>query len=222
MDALKEYSIPDTRRKILELLKKDGPKTTADLSKSLNITAMGVRQQLNMLERDGLVEYRVEQKRLGRPSHLFLLTELGDELFPRTYPQFANSLLETLRFLEGEKGIKRLFEKRTALLERQYQERLNHRDLEHRVSELARIRTEEGYMAEWSKQDKNTFLLRENNCAICQIARKCIQACDYELKLFQKALPDAEITRETHILNGDRNCTYRIRQIKGSRAKKKV
>lgn len=67
-------------------------------------------------------------------------------------------------------------------------------------------------MADWQKINKNTFRLREKNCAICQIASQCTQACTFELDLFRKVLPNTDITRETHILQGDRNCTYLIRK----------
>jgi predicted ArsR family transcriptional regulator len=204
--------LPDTRRRILEYLKQEGPLTAEALGKLLNITSMGARQQLHALERDGLVKHQIKQKDMGRPGYYFALTSLGDELFPRTYPQMANSLLETVRMLDGEKGIERLFRKRTENLASQYRARMANKNLEEKVKELAAIRSEEGYMADCQKINKNTFRLREKNCAICQVASQCNQACTFELDLFRKVLPDTEITRETHILQGDRNCTYLIRK----------
>lgn len=204
--------LPDTRRRILECLKQEGLLTAEALGKLLNITSMGARQQLHALERDGLVEHKIKQKEIGRPGYYYGLTSVGDELFPRTYPQMANSLLETVRILDGEKGIERLFKKRTDLLAGQYRKRMANKNLKEQVKELAAIRSEEGYMADWKKINKNTFQLREKNCAICQIASHCMQACNFELDLFSKVLPNTEITRETHILQGDRNCTYLIHQ----------
>ena len=80
-------------------------------------------------------------------------------MFPRTYPQMANSLLETVRMLDGEKGIDRLFRKRTETLAAQYRSRMANKNLEEKVKELAAIRSEEGYMADWQKINKNTFRL---------------------------------------------------------------
>jgi DeoR family transcriptional regulator, suf operon transcriptional repressor len=219
MQTVPKLLLQDTRRKILDLLKKKGPQTVQALSRTLGITSMGVRQQLNALERDGLIQYRVEARGLGRPGYVYMLTGLGDELFPRTYPQFAGSVLETVKLLDGEEGIERIFAKRTDLVQEQYEKRLAGKDLERQVQELARIRTEEGYMAEWEKVNQDTFLLRENNCAICEVARQCIQACSYELALFQRVLPGANVTRESHILQGDGACTYRIRRKRGAPAR---
>jgi predicted ArsR family transcriptional regulator len=218
MQTITQRLLQDTRRKILDLLKKKGPQTVQALGRTLGITSMGVRQQLNALERDGLIQYRVEARGLGRPGYVYMLTGLGDELFPRTYPQFAGSVLETVKLLDGEEGIERIFAKRTDLVQKQYEKRMAGKDLERQVQELAQIRTEEGYMAEWEKVNKDTFLLRENNCAICQIAQQCMQACSYELTLFQRVLPEANVSRESHIIQGDRACTYRIRRKHGSPA----
>lgn len=207
-----EGLLPDTRRKILECLKREGPLSAEALGKLLRITSMGARQQLHALERDGLVDHQIKQQNMGRPGYYYTLTGLGDELFPRTYPQMANSLLETIRMMDGERGVDRLFRKRTENLASQYRARMANKDLEQRVQELASIRSEEGYMAGWEKINKNTFRLREQNCAICQIASQCTQACTFELDLFRKVLPDTEIIRETHILQGDQSCTYLIRR----------
>jgi predicted ArsR family transcriptional regulator len=212
MTKTSETTLPDSRRRILECLKREGPLSADVLGKQLGITSMGARQQLHALERDGLVRHEIVHQEMGRPGYHYSLTPLGDELFPRTYPQMANSLLETIRLMDGEKGIDRLFRKRTENLVSQYRARMANKNLEDRVRELAQIRSEEGYMADWEKMNKNTFRLRERNCAICQIASQCTQACTFELELFRKVLPDTEITRETHILQGDRSCNYLIRK----------
>lgn len=204
------YHAPETRRRVLELLKLHGPMTAQRLAEELGITVMGVRGQLAALERDGIIRHEIVPQKLGRPSYLYSLTELGDELFPRTYAQFAQSLLEAIQAVEGPKALERLFDHRTELLAAQYRARMNGRSLRERVAELARIRTEEGYMADWEELGKNRFLLTEHNCAICQIAQRCPTACSHELELFQRVLDDATVTRDQHILKGDRACTYLI------------
>jgi len=212
MEAILERQMQDTRRKILRLLKLKGPMTADELSRALKITSMGVRRHLTTLERDGFIKYQTVQRGMGRPSYVYALTEPGDELFPRTYPQLVNSLLDAIRALDGEDGLERIFKKRTEWLETQYRARLADKNLENQVKELAQIRTEEGYMADWEKLDENTFILQEHNCAICQIARHCSQACSYELELFRKVLQEAEVAREKHIMKGDLTCTYVIRR----------
>jgi iron-sulfur cluster biosynthesis transcriptional regulator SufR len=211
METILTRQAPETRHRILELLKRHGMMTADELSEALGITAMGVRGHLTPLERDGLIRHETVQKKIGRPSYVYSLTEQGDELFPRTYAQLANSLLETIRALGGAKAIEKLFDKRTEILTAQYRARMADKTLKERVAELAKIRTEEGYMAGWAELDRNTLLLKEHNCAICQIARQCPTACSHELELFRLVLDDAEVTRDKHIIKGDWACTYVIR-----------
>ena len=215
MGAIEQVE-PQTRRRILELLKLKGPMTADQLAEELGITSMGARGHLIALERDGLIEHHSQQRGMGRPSYVYSLTDQGDEFFPRTYPQLANSLLEAMRSLAGDRGIEKLFSKRTEWLEAQYRARMADKTLEERVKELAQIRTEEGYMADWEKLDEDTYVLREHNCSICQVARHSPQACSYELELFRRVMEDAEVTRQKHMIKGDRVCTYVIHRRRKS------
>lgn len=214
MEAVARKQMQEKRRKILELLKIKGPMTADQLSEELNISSMGTRQHLKALEHDDLIEHKTQQTGMGRPGYIYSITELGDELFPRAYSQMANSILEAIKLLDGEDGIDRIFEKRTESLERQYRMRMDGKSMEEQVQELALIRTEEGYMADWEKIDPNAYLLREHNCSICKIAEEFPQACKYEMQLFQKVFKDAKVTREKHMIKGDQMCTYRIERKK--------
>ena len=79
-----------------------------------------------------------------------------------------------------------------------------------RVQQLAKIRADEGYMAE-VKRDGAGFLFIENHCPICAAATVCQGFCASELDLFRSALgPGVSVERAEHILSGDRRCAYRI------------
>ncbi len=222
MKTAKFVQTTDTREKVLNLLKVRGALTADQIADELGITSVGVRRHLITMERDGLAKYKVEQRGQGRPGFVYSITEQGDEFFPRTYPQLANSLIETVQALYGNEGIEKLFDKRTEELSRQYQERLASKSLSERVAELAKIRSEEGYMAEWEALDERTLVLREHNCAICQVAKKCQSACSHELDLFKKVLGTADVTREEHIIKGDKMCAYVIRAKGGTKTKSKT
>ena len=199
-----------TRREILTLLKMRGPMTVKELSKSLGITAMGVRQHLATLERDGYVAPGGVRRGQGRPSRIYMLTPLGDDLFPRTYQQFATAILEDLRALDGEAKVMKVLEKRKERLLEEYRERLKGRGAAEMVAELARIRQEEGYLAEWKQVDANTYLLVEHNCPIRSVADHFQYACHLEQALFSEVL-GAEVNRSNHILKGEPSCSYTIK-----------
>ncbi len=84
-------------------------------------------------------------------------------------------------------------------------------DLESRVAQLAEIRSRDGYMADYDKDDEG-FLLIENHCPICVAAKACQGFCRAEMNIFQSVLgEEVQITRTEHIVAGDRRCAYRIK-----------
>lgn len=72
-----------TRQSILYLLRRYGQLTASELSEYLHIGAVGVRQHLTLLERDGLVEITGLRRSIGRPSYLYTLTPSAEQHFPK-------------------------------------------------------------------------------------------------------------------------------------------
>ena len=198
-----------TRREILSFIKRRGPMTVQELSDVLEITPMGVRQHLAILERDGHVKANGMRRGHGRPSRLYELSPEGDNLFPRTYAQLAQSLLDDLRSVEGEQKLKDLFEHRRRRLLEQYRSRMVGKDFREKVAALAQARNEEGYLAEHEQLGRDRFVLIEHNCPIRAVAEAHPHVCSCEMALFAEAL-GADVTRTCHILDGAPRCTYVI------------
>jgi predicted ArsR family transcriptional regulator len=90
--------------------------------------------------------------------------------------------------------------------------------LQKKLEELAKVRTEEGYMAEIRAEGGGGFLLIENHCPICAAANACQGFCATELDLFRSVLgPGVTIERAEHIISGDHRCVYRVRPQKGTK-----
>src|SRR5579872_4193799 len=207
-----------TRSEILSLIKRHGPLTVQELSRRLGITPMGVRQHLAILERDGQLRSDGIRRGQGRPSRVYSITLEGDKVFPRTYEEVATSLLEDVRVLDGDAKIDALFERRRNRQLEQYRARMAGKELPERVAVLAKIRDEEGYLAECEELDNNTFVLIEHNCPIRVVADAHRQACACEMALFSEAL-GADTTRTEHILAGAPRCRYVITRPREPRRK---
>ena len=154
----------------------------------------------------------------GRPSRVYSLTPEGDKVFPRTYEQVATALLEDVRALDGDAKVTALFEHRRKRLLEDYRTRLAGKNLGDRVTALAEIRNEEGFLADAERRDKDTFVLTEHNCPIRTVAGAYSQVCACEIALFADAL-GAEVTRTEHILAGSPRCRYVITQAREPRKK---
>jgi predicted ArsR family transcriptional regulator len=202
-----------TRDRVLYWLKTKGPETAAALARRLGVTAMAVRQHLYQLRADGLVGYRDERRKVGRPARIWRLTDKAAARFPDSHAELTLEMLGAVRSAFGESGLDRLLRERMRRQEKQYAERLRRAgtSLAARVHELAAIRREQGYMAECIRRPDGSFLLAENHCPICAAASACQGLCRDELALFRNVLGDrAKVERTDHILAGARRCAYLI------------
>lgn len=198
----------DTRTNIINLLKINDKMTINEVSTQLDMSSMGVRQHLNSLEREGLVEYYRQKSSRGRPKYIYTLTDQGKEMFPKSYKSFTMEVLEEAENIGGENLVNQLFTKRMESQIQSYTKRLQGKNLNKKVKELAKIRSEEGYMAKISKNGDNYSLI-EYHCPISMIAKKYRILCETEKKLFQRVL-GVEVKREHHLMCGSHKCSYYI------------
>ena len=201
-------SLPASRREILEGLKRSGEADAETIAARLAMTPSGARQHLTALERDGLVRHQVARDGPGRPRHLYALSEAADALYPRTYADLTNELLE---YVEADDPalLGRIFERRRRRRLERARARLDGKPFDERVAELARILDEDGYLAEHERLPDGSYRVVEHNCAVLDVAQASPVACQAELELFQELL-GTEVHRERHIASGDRCCEYRV------------
>ena len=200
---MKEFSEAD-RPAILDLLKIHGPLNAPRLAKLRGVALTAVRQQLAVLEREKLVEVRVEKRKVGRPTQVYALSDKADALFPQAYGPFALALLRQIREHDGEKKIDQLFDRRTRALIATYRKRMAGMSTAEKWRELAKIRAAEGYMAKAEGQGRG---LSEHHCPIAAIAKEFPQVCGFEKKLFEAVL-GKPLDRSDHLASGGRACVY--------------
>ena len=201
-----------TRRAIVKILKTQGPLDSAQLADQLGLTAMAVRQHLYALQSEGHVEAEERPVPIGRPAKHWRLTREADQLFPEAYAELNVSLIQALRDTFGEEGLDQVLVSRCARQRQDYAKRIRaSAPLDKKLKELARVRTEEGYMAEVRREKDGSYLLLENHCPICAAANACQGFCSTELDLFRSVLGrGVAVERVEHIVAGDRRCAYRI------------
>lgn len=190
-----------------------GTLTAGEIAKELGITNEGARLQLLKLGEEGLINSTHESRGVGRPTQYFSLSEEGNAGFPDTHAELTVKLIELIKQTLGDSALQQVIAAAEASGKAKYQNELQFSNtLEERVSQLAQIRSREGYMAEYSKE-QDGFLLIENHCPICAAAQSCQGFCTAELNTFRFVLGDnVDITRVNHILGGDRRCAYKIVQ----------
>lgn len=208
--------VQPTRRKLLELLKRHARLTADELAEHVGITSMGTRRHLATLERDGLVSHDVVQRGMGRPSYVYYLTDLADELFPKSYPKLMVELLRMLNNIEGV-GPERLFMLRVRQRLERAQQQYGHLSGTELLEGLLQLLNTEGYMAEVAPAGQGQYMLYQYNCPIRRVAGEFPCACEAELFFLRRFL-GRPVQRETHLLTGAAHCSYRIQLGQSVRA----
>lgn len=198
--------------RLLRALKLKGPCTTSRLSELLHITLPGVRQQLRRLHEQGLVISGTSHKGVGRPEHLWSLTESGHEAFPRREGELLMQVLDVLQEQVGEAGLRKVVERCYRITEVRYRRTLAEaREPLERLRRLAAMREVDGYMPELQRVDEPTWSLIKHHCPIwaaVKVARVC---CDCELGLLQRLLPEASVELKSTLRDGGHRCEFRVR-----------
>jgi len=204
----RQNSIPD---RILMFLKMRGAQAVSVLAKEFGMTHEGARLHLLKLMEQGLVESERVSKGVGRPTILYGLAAKGTDRFPDTHAELTVQLLASVRTVLGQEALNQLVEAREKATTARYAEALkDHHSIVEKLACLVRIRSEEGYMAEWVK-DEEGFLFTENHCPICAAATECQGFCRAELQNFREVFGKGiQVERTEHIVGGARRCAYRI------------
>ena len=203
-----------TRRRIVNLLKTEGALDSMTLGSRLGVSAMAVRQHLYALQDQRLVVAKERPVPLGRPAKYWELTPEADRLFPDAYAELSVSLIDAMNDAFGLEGLQQILNRRTERQRAQYLAQIPPAmSLRKKLEQLARIRTEEGYMAEVRPCERNSFLFIENHCPICAAASSCKALCQNELDLFKSILgTEVTVSRLEHKLTGERRCVYEVRK----------
>lgn len=198
--------------RFLELLKIKGAQSAASLAAELGISVEGARLQLARLATEGFVEPIKLAGGVGRPSIQYRLTEKGNKKFPDSHQELTVQILTTVKNLLGENALNAVINARAMASDSNYAAELTGLDsLEKKLDRLVTVRSGEGYMAEYQKDDEG-YIFIENHCPINSAAKYCSGFCQTELHSFENLLgPGVNVERVEHMLENGRRCAYRIK-----------
>ncbi|MEP7114454.1 MAG: ArsR family transcriptional regulator [Ilumatobacteraceae bacterium] len=202
----------DTKRRIIERLKRVESATATDLAGEFGLTDTALRQHLDALEDAGMVTRSMaEPAGRGRPPVHWQLAPAAAQVFPDRHGELSVDLISSLRSTLGDPALDRVIATRSDRQVATYEAVLDGAlDLHDRVQRLAEVRSQEGYLAE-ARPDGDDLLLIEHHCPIRDAAAACGALCGAELDVFQRVLgPGVSVTRTQHLLAGDRRCAYRV------------
>jgi len=206
----------EPKKKLLYYLKVMQQAGLKELANVMKVSRMAIHKHLAVLQMRGLVEGVETRGRVGRPRMVYQLTSQSKTVFPKSYSAIATYAFDFIERNMGKEAVEKVLRERQSELFDQYYKRLRDLDFDKQVKELARIRDEEGYIAESKKESKGSggkHVLLEYNCPIIHIAEKHWEACTTETELFEKLL-DADIETTHRAAKGDSICKFVIKERK--------
>lgn len=216
MRAVLDRSLVDllgeVRAQVVELLR-GTTRTVADLADGLGLSEGAVRRHLQVLERDGLVSAQtVRREGPGRPSAHYALTDRAHRLFPDRSAELANELLDFITDSYGRQALRAFMRWRQGRKQARYASVSNsEHSTTQRAETLAGMLSVDGFPSRvvQAPAGATTLELRQEHCAIAEVAAEHPELCAYEAALF-KDLLGTRVTRRQTIAGGAQACVCHI------------
>ncbi|MCP4419411.1 MAG: ArsR family transcriptional regulator [Chloroflexi bacterium] len=198
-----------TRDLILHALKASAQSNIESLAEAANISPVTVRHHLNALQADGLIEVESVRRNVGRPFHVYNLSEKGHELFPKKYFNLTNRLLEELKERLPADTVNEIF---ISLVNRILEEQAGEFEglpLEERLNYVINLLSTEGFLARWEKRTDGRYQIIEYSCPYMSMGQQHAEVCILDKQLMITVLGTA-VEQQSCMLNGDDSCQFTL------------
>ena len=163
-----------TRGQIITLLRRSS-RTVDELAQALDLTHTAVRAHLAALERDGLVFQGSERRGSGKPSAVYDLTPAAEYLFPKSYSQLLDQLLDVLGEHLPADEVETLLREAGRRLAAEW--KLPPGELRVRLEAAVEVLNELGGLME-RETEGETLCIRGYRCPFASVVREHPEVCD--------------------------------------------
>ena len=196
-------------RPLLDLIRRQGPLTVAEMGRSLGVTPTAIRVRLTRLIGSGMVERRSESGGRGRPRHTYRASVEAHKRLGQNYADLAVALWgELMHAVEDRKLRRLLFGRVTERLAEQYRDQVRGDEWQGRMVQLGSILHDRGVEAEVTGGPGSLLpVLRQHSCPYFALAEVDRAVCAMERKMFEKVLGHGLRLSQCR-LDGHRSCDF--------------
>ncbi len=212
---VRRVRMQETRRQILEILKRRGEVTVQELSRELALTSVTVRHHLEVLRSEGYITEPEARRsnRPGRPRYVYRLTAMAADLFPSNYSGLAEALLAAMErqlSVEEREALLHTAAKRIAAEAEPLPE-----EPDERVQKVVAFLNQHGFTARWERvgevgNGEVEYLIHIANCPYHYVTQGHPQVCRLD-ELTLAYLTGGELSRVRGYANRGEVCVYRVR-----------
>ncbi len=201
-------------RSLLDLIRRHGPLTIAEMARRLNVTPTAVRNRLTRLTGAGMVERRAEHGGRGRPRHTYQASVEAHKRLGQNYADLAVVLWDEMKRTVEDREIRRnLFGRITDRLAELYRSQVTGDEWEGRLVQLGSILHDRGVETEVTRGDGSMLpVLKQHSCPYYELAETDRAVCVMERKMFEKVLGRGLKLSQCR-LDGHRSCDFEARPL---------
>jgi predicted ArsR family transcriptional regulator len=206
--------VESSDRSLLDLIRRHGPLTVAEMAERLGVTATAVRNRLTRLVGAGMVERRTEPSGRGRPKHTYQASVAAHKRLGQNYADLAVILWdEMMRTVEDRKLRRFLFARITDRLAELYRAQVTGVEWERRLVQLGSILHDRGIETEVTGGDGGVMpVLKQHSCPYYELAEADRAVCAMERKMFEKVLGRSLRLSQCR-LDGHRSCDFEAKPV---------
>lgn len=201
-------------RELLDLIRRSGPLTVAEMTENLGVTGTAVRNRLARLLGSGLVVRQAEHQGRGRPRHTYQVSVEAQKRLGQNYTDLALALWEEMMGAVTDRKLRRLmFMRVTDRLAEIYRNQVSGHEWEGRLVQLTHVLHGRGVEAEVARESGGAFpILRQHSCPYYELAEADRAICALERKMFEKVLGRSLRLSQCR-LDGDRFCDFQAKPM---------
>ncbi|GAC1574519.1 MAG: transcriptional regulator [Candidatus Elarobacter sp.] len=199
-----------TRGRIVGALRERRSLSAFDLADLFGLSPNAIRQQLVVLERDGLIAGKSARRGKTKPTVEYSLTTEAERYFPQRYDRMLNAVLREIRDAGGGEAVQAVFDrigKRSAA--RLEPELAQQASTEGKLISLVTSLKASGVPAELTKSERGTFILHEHSCPYASVVAEHPEACSAIHTILESVAPGKSEQVES-IATGGNECRFEI------------
>jgi predicted ArsR family transcriptional regulator len=197
-------------RALLDLIRRRGPLTVAEMVTELRVTATAVRNRLLRLVGTGLVERNTERAARGRPKHTYQASHEAHKSLGQNYADLAlalwDEMMGSMGSVEDRKLRRLLFTRVTDRLAQLYRAQITGDELQGRLVQLSAILHTRGIESEVALGG-GLPVLRQHSCPYYELAQDDPTICALERKMLEKVIGRGLRLSQCR-LDGHRSCDF--------------
>jgi predicted ArsR family transcriptional regulator len=197
-----------TRGKIVGALRSRGAASAFDLAAEFALSPNAIRQQLIILERDGLVVGKSVRRGKTKPTHEYSLTTQADRYFPQAYDRMLGAVLREVRLNQGDDGVKQVFAGIAKRAVGKMAPAMEGKSTLERVEAIAENIRSSGVSVDVEERG-DTIVLREHSCPYANVVSEHPECCTVIHTMLDETI-SPEVTQTESLATGGAECRFEV------------